>query len=197
MLTDLYGFDGNDSRYRTCVKRTLEKRFGKDIVFITVEHNEPEIVSKAISHSTADNFFENAKKERFCHVLHLFFIYFSSIFREDIETSLESASQKNNPWPPESISSSEEKYPKSLITFLSELLKIKKHSHTEIDNRHVKSFTQDIIHSISHGKFLTLKHTLLGCGIHSVTGLRKPIDILLSFGHSCTYDKVRNTNCSS
>ena len=38
---------------------------------------------------------------------------------------------------------------------------------------------------------MTAKHTLLGCGIHSTTGLRKPVDILVRLGHSCSYDKVR------
>ena len=32
---------------------------------------------------------------------------------------------------------------------------------------------------------------MLGNGIHSITGLKKPIQILSKFGHSCSYNKVQ------
>ena len=49
--TDIYGCDGNDSRYRGYVKKILEKRFGKDIIFIPLSKGKQkgsEIVSKAV-----------------------------------------------------------------------------------------------------------------------------------------------------
>ena len=38
---------------------------------------------------------------------------------------------------------------------------------------------------------MTSKHVLLGCGLHSITGIKMPISILSHFGHSCTYNKVQ------
>lgn len=49
----------------------------------------------------------------------------------------------------------------------------------------------DVIHSVSSGKILTLKHTLVGCGISSLTGSRLPIDILYKLNNSCFYDMTR------
>ena len=180
--------DGNDWRYRGYVKKILEKRVGNNIIFIPLskgKHKGSEIVSKAVSHTTAEEFFQDNKERVLTYV--------SRIIREDINTFLASEEQKQHTWPPtiESITSSEENYPNSLTSFLSSLLKNKTHSPRATVLKHARSFAQDIIHSISNGKFLTLKHTLVGCGIHSMTGLRKPIDILASFGNSCTYDNVR------
>ena len=32
---------------------------------------------------------------------------------------------------------------------------------------------------------------LLGCGLHSITGLKKPINILAKYGHSCNYNTIQ------
>ena len=53
------------------------------------------------------------------------------------------------------------------------------------------SFAQDLVHAVSRGSFLTEKHVLLGTGLHSLTGLKKPVQILGRFGHCCNYDKIR------
>ena len=55
----------------------------------------------------------------------------------------------------------------------------------------MNSFSQDLVHAVSRGNFLTEKHVLLGTGLHSLTGLKTPIKLLGRFGHSCSYDKVR------
>ena len=44
---------------------------------------------------------------------------------------------------------------------------------------------------MSNGKFLTLKHTALALGLHSITGLKLPIIMLSRLGHSITNDMVR------
>ena len=37
---------------------------------------------------------------------------------------------------------------------------------------------------------MTPKHFLLGLGLHSITGQKKPVQIASHLGHSMTYDKV-------
>ena len=101
--------------------------------------------------------------------------------------------QDETTWPPtvDSLNLSRQKHPVSLTLFITALLKNKKHSAGETVQMHVDSFTQDVIHSVSNGKILTLKHTLIGCGLHSLTGSKKTIEILSKMGNSCTYDRVR------
>ena len=71
------------------------------------------------------------------------------------------------------------------------MLKTKGHAVGETVKRAVESMTDDVIHSVSNGSILTLKHTLVGCGIHSLSGSRLPIDILHKLNNSCTYDRIR------
>ena len=40
------------------------------------------------------------------------------------------------------------------------------------------------------GKYTTLKHTSLGLGLHSMTGMKNPMNILDRLGHSISYDMV-------
>ena len=49
----------------------------------------------------------------------------------------------------------------------------------------------DVVHSVSSGSALTLKHTLVGCDISSLTGSKLTIDILYNLNNSCSYDKTR------
>ena len=44
--------------------------------------------------------------------------------------------------------------------------------------------------AISNRKYATFKHTLLGLGLHSMTGMKNPINILHSLGDSISYDMV-------
>ena len=57
-------------------------------------------------------------------------------------------------------------------------------------NRLTDSFSQDVVHAVSKGKFLTPKHTSVGLGLHSMTGQKLPIAILARLGHSITYDAI-------
>ena len=66
------------------------------------------------------------------------------------------------------------------------------HSPREEVKRYADPFSQDIVHAISKGDFLTAKHVLRGCGLHdSITGMKKPINILSKVGHSCNYNTVQ------
>ena len=85
-----------------------------------------------------------------------------------------------------------ESMPDELTEFLRMLLSPKDSHHitSETINRHVSSFAQDLVHSISRGTFLTLKHTCVGLGLHSMTGMKIPIVILSRLDNSISYDTV-------
>ena len=96
------------------------------------------------------------------------------------------------PWPPtiESLKSRLESTPEKLTEFLRLLLTPQDTHHitTDMIQRHVSSFAQDIIYSLSRGSFLTLKHTCVGLGLHSMTGMKIPIVIMSRLGNSISYD---------
>ena len=76
-------------------------------------------------------------------------------------------------------------------TFFVNLLKPKVHKAGEKIDRAAQSLSDDVVNSISNGLIMTVKHTLVGCGFHSMTGLSKPIEILAAYNNSCTTDRVR------
>ena len=56
--------------------------------------------------------------------------------------------------------------------------------------RLIDSFSQDIMHAVSKGEFLTLKHASVGLGLHRLTGQKLPLQVLSQLGHSMTYDQI-------
>ena len=68
------------------------------------------------------------------------------------------------PWPPQigTLVERSELIPSSLINFLNILLKSTNHQNSEKVSCMVTSFSQDLIHGISRGRVVTLKHVLLG-----------------------------------
>ena len=115
----------------------------------------------------------------------------AKVIRDDVLSMMEHA--PGIPWPPtvESLESQERQPPESLRLFLTHLIHSTEHTPGEEVQAYVKSFSQDIVHGISKGDFLTSKHVLLGCGLHSITGMKMSISILSHFGHSCSYRKVQ------
>ena len=49
------------------------------------------------------------------------------------------------------------------------------------------------MHGVTQGKLITLKHFLLGLGLHNLTGQKIPITILSHFGHCVDYKSVCET----
>ena len=76
----------------------------------------------------------------------------------------------------------------NLQNFYETLLLSKNKSETY--TRFVDSFSSDIMLAISNGKYTSLKHTSLRLGLHSMTGMKNPINILHRLGHSILYDMV-------
>ena len=92
-------------------------------------------------------------------------------------------------WPPtiESLTSNDQKMPQSLKLFMNKLLTLPGHD-SEIAER--LSYTRDLIYGVTRGTFITLKHFLVGMGLHSITGQKLPIQMLSRLGHSVDYNTV-------
>ena len=93
-------------------------------------------------------------------------------------------------WPPkvEGLQSDDRK-PPELPRYFYEVLSLSKNK-SETYTRFIDSFSSDIMFAISNGKYATLKHTSLGLGLHSMTGMKSPMNILHCLGHSISYDMV-------
>lgn len=82
--------------------------------------------------------------------------------------------------------------PKNLIDFYRTLLcgNRARSKESNVCNRLVQSFSEDVIYAITNGRIKTAKHITLGIAIKSLTNSRKLLDILNRFGHSCSYTIV-------
>ena len=70
------------------------------------------------------------------------------------------------------------------------LIKSSDHALTDASKRLIHSYSSDLISAVSGGKVVTLKHFLIGVGLHNITGLKAPIKILSHLGHSIDYNLV-------
>ena len=171
------------SRYK--LKERLIKSFGDQLVFLQAEYHVPQVViSKECLHnqilSRSTPFIEQFTIRRAALIL-----------QESVLQYLEEAVPL--PWPPtvESLAARDRNYPELLESFFKEILSQKNSHHTsERVDRLSDSFCLDIVHAVSNGKFLTLKHASLGLGLHSMTGQKRPITILARLGHSISYNTI-------
>ena len=170
------------SRYK--LKERLSKINGEKLVFVQVEHQIPQVViSKECLHapilSRKSGFFQEFTVKRAALILRELTLKF-------VDETLPL------PWPPtvESFESREASSPKLLEVFFKELLSSKEshHNSSERVNRLAGSLSQDVVHAVSKGKFLTPKHASLALGLHSLTGQKLPITILARLGHCIKYD---------
>ena len=111
--------------------------------------------------------------------------------REDIIKMIDKC--QDIPWPPNptDLAKPERQPPSTLIKFLREMLQPDHHVPGIAVQQYIWSISQDLVHAVSRGKFLTEKHTLLGNSLHTMTGQKLPIEILAKLGNSCSYDMVR------
>ncbi len=185
VLTEIYGFDEDDCRLRGKVKERLQKEFGDRITFVRVSYHETEIVigSEALLDTTVAQFTKESKEFILKEA--------AKIVRTDILAVIDNALEL--PWPPtpESLSTRDRQPPQSVQDFILRVIHATHHAPGDEVKRYVDSFSQDLVHAVSKGKFLTQKHVLLGAGLHSLTGQKTPIKILARLGHCCNYDKVR------
>eukprot|EP00112_Aurelia_sp_Birch-Aquarium-sp1_P007111 Seg1776.3 transcript_id=Seg1776.3/GoldUCD/mRNA.D3Y31 product="hypothetical protein" protein_id=Seg1776.3/GoldUCD/D3Y31 len=186
LLTEIYGFNKEDSRLRNKVKQKIESRFGDQIFFVQITHHEAEVVigKRTLSDTSLSSFIKGNNafilKEA------------AAILRKDILNMIENAPELS--WPPtvEDLNSEERLPPETVKEFLLNLLHCNTHHVPgEEVKRYVSSFAQDIVHAVSRGKFMTAKHTLIGTALHNLSGQKLPIKVLARYGNSCNYETVQ------
>ena len=190
-ILDAKGEDQKNNETRRNIKRWLERNFKNEVLFLSADNKTSQIVvsqevwDEVTSGSRSLN---NSVQSCDMSVLR----EAASILKKIILDYTKSADDL--PWPPtiESLRDRLKSTPDSLTTFLRLLLSPSDTHHitTETVNRHADSFAQDLIFSLTKGTFLTLKHTCIGLGLHSMTGMKIPIVLLSRLGHSITYDSV-------
>ena len=114
----------------------------------------------------------------------------AKFLREDI---LNYASNlKDIGWLPncETLSSPERQPPLCTSNFVTELLKAKDHDYSDTTRRLINSYSSDLIDGVTRGRIITLKHFLIGVGLHNLTVLKMPIRSLSHLGHSINYNVV-------
>ena len=62
--------------------------------------------------------------------------------------------------------------------------------YSNTSDRLVKSVCDDVIYNTTGGRVKPMKHVMLGLGMKSITGSRKVVEILNSYGHSISYHLV-------
>jgi large subunit ribosomal protein L9 len=164
-------------------KKIIENKFADKLTFIKIL-NAPQVVVKAGAHARGEMLYTKSKNEVIKRA--------ANALREDIDNFIITEKESDDVWPPtiESLLARRERYPASLNSFFKTLLTVKNRSKDQTSIA-IKSFSDDVIHLLSLGSILTLKHTLVGCGLHSMTGSRKLIDVLHKLNNTCSYDRVR------
>ena len=185
-LMGAYGIGTGVRQRRHALKERLLKKYGDCLLFISTEYHTSQVVisrecleTQTISKSL--EFSEDYAVKRAASLLHDVVLKF---VKES--TPL--------PWPPtiESLTSKERESPALLQLFFNTLLSPTDSHHDvkETTKRLSDSFSQDVIHALSKGTFMTLKHASLGLGLHSLTGQELPLTILSRLGHCINYDKI-------
>ena len=178
---------------RKVVKRWLERNFNDKVIFLTTGNNSSQVVvSKDVWEEVMNGFrsLNTSIQSNDLSVLKEVALILQNIILEY------TTSAKALPWPPtiDSLRERLKSTPEALTEFLRTLLSLKDLHHvtTETVNRHVDSFAQDLIFSVTKGRFLTPKHTCVGLGLHSLTGMKIPIVTLSRLGNSIR-DHLQNT----
>lgn len=174
VLHDIFGLHPEDTRYRSKLKARIQSEFGDKLYFLVATHNTPEVVvnASAIDHHTLFN-------DR-SHVIEQAAQY----LREGIIQFVKATPELAWPFSIDEVTSENRQAPDSVFCFLQCLLQNKSHQKSEAVNRLVQSYSADLLHGVTKGKFITAKHFLLGLGLHNMTGQKKPVQIASHLGHS-------------
>ena len=180
LIHDLYADDHDgDARYRSKLKQKIVEAFPEKLLFLTIDGKSPQVVvsSEGIYSKNMMGCNEALLQEAAKYLQSEVLAYENSL--------------PELPWLPQIDTQVErsELIPSSLINFLN-ILKSTNHPNSENVSHMVTSFSQDLIHGISHGRVVTLKHFSLGLGLHNITDQKLPIQILAKLGHSLNYKSV-------
>ena len=177
-IHEIFGVHPKDTRYRSKLKSKLQSKFRDQLLFLHVDGKTPEVVinSECIKAHTMVKNRDLIIKEA------------ADFLREDIQTYASNLPELS--WPPciEELNVETRQPPVSVTSFLSQLLKTKDNAEGSTVERLVQSYASHLIHGVTRGKVTTAKHFLLGLGLHSITGQKKPIQILNHLGHCMEYN---------
>ena len=116
VLTELYGFDTEDSRLRSKVKQKIEKEFGDKIMFLSVSYHEAQIViSRASLDDTNIGKFVKGSKEFILKEA-------ARLIRKYIFDVIEHAPELQWPPTPDSLSAENRQPPASVREFILNVL---------------------------------------------------------------------------
>ena len=191
-LMDLKGIKVKNHKSRRNMKSWLTRTYKDSVVFLQTEINKGQFVMSKDSFTSVGNggvvtseMFPLSDDTTIRHA--------ANTLRAIIDKYTSGVAEL--PWPPtvESLKNRLMETPELLITFFETLLLSlgAHHVTAESTKRLAESFAQDLIFAISKDKFLTLKHTSVGLGLHNMTGMKIPLIILSQLGHSITYHQVR------
>ena len=164
---------------RAKLKSKLMSEYGEKLQLLTIDGKSLEVIASSEGLNTATTIRDKdfILKEA------------ANYLREDI---LEYAAnlRKHHGHPQKNHYAVRERFAFNIRKFFSTVLKSKEHSLAEPFKRFVHSYSSDLIHGVTRGKVITLKHFLIGIGQHNSTGLKVPIKILSNLGHSINYNLV-------
>ena len=181
LIHDLYADDHDgDTRYCSTLKQKIVEAFPEKLLCLTIDGKRPQVVvsSDGIYSKNMMGCNEALLQEAAKYLQSEVLAYENSL--------------PELPWPLQidTLVKRSELIPSSLINFLNILLKSTNHPNSEQVSRMVTFFSEDLIHGISRGRVVTLKHVLLGLGLHNIIGQKLPIQILANLGHSLNYKSV-------
>ena len=169
-----------DKRYHGKLKQKLQDYFQESITFITINGKTPQVIinSKGLSESTMIKNKDIVIK------------YATQYIQEDIHKFAKELPELS--WPPtiSELETQDQNIPHTVTEFFETLLKSQSHIPQEKIKLLFRSYSNDVIYSVMRGKIITLKHFLVGLGIHNLTGQKVPTQILSHLGHSLDYNLV-------
>ena len=184
IVHELYN-DGHphDTRYRAKLKAKLKDAFGDRIKFLQQDRISPEII--AFNDGSSENLKESFDRKAIVTEA-------AKIMRTDILEYANEWKTTVDEWPPTLtvLKALFRAIPETVVEFLETLLKDPAHGTSDRIQRLVRSYSCDLIHGVTAGKLLTLKHYLIGLGLHNMGGQKLLVKILSLLGHSVPYDTV-------
>ena len=181
VLHGVYAMRVDDTRCRAKLKSRVQSSFGENhLYFLSVSKNILEVVINADAIHSHTLFNDRA------HIIE----QAAQHLRGDILSFANTTPELSWPIHLKDLTSSAREPPPSVDAFLRNLLTTKEHSGSDTANRLIKSYSADLVHGVTKGKFITSKHFLLGLGLHNITGQKKPIQITNHLGHCIDYDLV-------
>ncbi|CAB3980567.1 Hypothetical predicted protein [Paramuricea clavata] len=170
--------DAKDTRYRSKLKNRIVTKFPDQLLFLTIDAKTPQVVisCEGTNKNTLLKNHEEVIKQAAEYV------------REDIREYARDSPELQ--WPPyiEELAAETRPVPSSVRSFLIRLLTDDRYSPSLNAQRLVQSYAADLVHGVTRGNVMTAKHFLIGLGLHSITGKKKPIQLLNLLEHSIDYN---------